>query len=110
MAAQTQTMRPGFGRMELILHNPPPSSGSVEKFTDINRETVVLRPGKHTRDDLVTGQRAVAERQYGCGAFVELHSPRGSGQEVAVARRVLLQLTPRSKPNAACSGQRFVLH
>jgi hypothetical protein len=101
---------PSRGRRVLFFYYPTPSPGGIEELADIHRETVVLRAGKYARDNLLTGQRAIAQRQYGGGALIELHNTRGPGQKMAVSRGVLLQLTSRSEPNPARPGQCFVLH
>src|SRR4051812_11646930 len=95
---------------ELLLDNPTPTPGGIQELAGIHGEAVVLRSGKHARDDLLTRQRAIAQGQDRGGTFVELHNSSGPGQKVAVSGGVLLQLTPRSEPNPARPGQRFVLH
>ena len=97
-------------RRVLFFYYPTSSPGCIEELAGIHRETVVLRAGENARDDLLTGERAIAQGQYGGGALIELHDTRGPGQKMAVSRGVLLQLTPRSEPNPARPGQCFVLH
>src|SRR5262249_2239744 len=86
-----------------------PATGGSEKLPYIHSEAVVLRARQNARNDLIARQGSVAQRQYGRGAFIELHDTRRSGQKMAV-RGVLLQLASRSEPYPARPGPCFVLH